>query len=236
MADTPIFVNRTQAGEKLAQLIQAHLQRQSLEGLKPTPIIYALPRGGLPVAAPIANLLGCPLTVVVGKKISHQSNPELAIGAATASGQVIWSEQKLFRFRLDHKLRITAMEAAINKAKSLEAQFLPLCPSINPKGATLILVDDGIATGMTMLVAVKELSLLEPKQIWLCTPLAPPKILPWLQQWCDSTLGHMNISYQIIVFATPEPFISVSNFYIDFPQVNMSEALNYLNPLPPTSQ
>jgi putative phosphoribosyl transferase len=73
MSYTPLFANRTDAGEKLAQKIHTLLSLQAItSGVKPLPIVYALPRGGLPVAAPVAHLLGCPLSIIVAKKISHQ--------------------------------------------------------------------------------------------------------------------------------------------------------------------
>jgi putative phosphoribosyl transferase len=231
MIDAPLFANRIQAGERLAQVIDTNLQKQLASGIKPVPIVYALPRGGLPVAAPIADLLGCPLTVTVAKKISHPSNSELAIGAVAASGQVLWMQQKLLRFQPNSQWRKAALEAALNKAKSIEAQFLPFCPQVDAKGATLILVDDGIATGMTIAVAAKALSMLAPAQIWLCAPFAPPSLLSWLQQWCDGgkhNYGEDNVQHRTIVLATPEPFLSVSNFYAEFPQVEIREALMYL--------
>lgn len=229
MTDAPLFANRIQAGERLAQVIDTNLQNLFASGIKPVPIVYALPRGGLPVAAPIADLLGCPLTVTVAKKISHPNNSELAIGAVTASGQVLWMQQKLSR-RANFQWRKVAVEAALDKAKSIEAQFLPFCPQVDAKGATLILVDDGIATGMTIAVAAKALSMLAPAQIWLCAPLAPPSLLTWLQQCCDIRKhnGEGNVQHRTIVLATPEPFLSVSNFYAEFPQVEISEALMYL--------
>lgn len=226
MIDAPLFKDRTQAGEKLAALIQTELMLPNVDST-PNKIVYALPRGGLPVASEIANSLECPLTVLVAKKISHPNNPELAIGAVTASGEVLWMEQKSFSFRPSRQTE-QAMEAAIDKAQSLESQFLPFCPQVNPKGAILILVDDGIATGMTIAVAVKALAQLAPAQIWLVAPLAPPTMLPWLQNWCDSIKSESKINYRILVLATPEPFISVSSFYAQFPQVATSEALNYL--------
>ncbi|OKH48939.1 phosphoribosyltransferase [Calothrix sp. HK-06] len=227
MIDAPLFEDRTQAGEKLAALIQTELMVPSVDATS-NKIVYALPRGGLPVASPIANALSCPLTVLVSKKITHPNNPELAVGAVTASGEVLWMEQqKTFSFRPSH-WREQAMEVAIDKAKSLESQFLPFCPEVNPSGAILILVDDGIATGMTIAVAVKALAKLAPAQIWLVAPLAPPSMIPWLQEWCSRILHDSKINHRVIVLATPEQFVSVSSFYFKFPQVATSEALEYL--------
>ncbi|MBN4003029.1 phosphoribosyltransferase family protein [Nostoc sp. LPT] len=219
MSHTPLFANRTHAGKLLAQVIHDNLTQQTIDsGVKPVPIVYALPRGGVPVAVPIARLLDCPLTIVVAKKISHPENPELAIGAVTTFGNVLWADQKLFRSKHDLRWREVVLNKAINLAKSLEAQLIPACPQVNAENATLILVDDGIATGMTIAVAATAMRALSPAAIWLCTPLAPQKLLPWLEQWGDRT----------IVLETPEPFWSVSNFYAQFPQVDTLEALVYL--------
>ncbi|QFS43591.1 phosphoribosyltransferase [Nostoc sphaeroides] len=219
MSHTPLFADRTHAGEELAQVIHDVLTQQTIDsGVKPVPIVYALPRGGVPVAAPIARLLDCPLTIVVAKKISHPENPELAIGAVTTFGNVLWTEQKLFRVKHDARWREVALNKAINLAKSLEALLIPACPQVNAENATLILVDDGIATGMTIAVAATALKTLSPAAVWLCTPVAPQTLLPWLEQWGDRT----------IVLKTPEPFWSVSNFYAQFPQVDTLEVLAYL--------
>ncbi|MBE8986033.1 phosphoribosyltransferase [Nostoc sp. LEGE 12450] len=219
MSQTPLFADRTHAGELLARVIQDVLTQQTIaSGIKPVPIVYALPRGGIPVAAPIARLLDCPLTIVVAKKISHPENPELAIGAVTTYGNVLWTDQKLFRFKDDTKLREVALNKAIIQAKSLEAQLITACPQVNAENATVILVDDGIATGMTIAVAATAIKALSPAAVWLCTPVAPQRLLPWLEQWGDRT----------IVLETPEPFWSVSNFYAEFPQVDTSEVLRYL--------
>ncbi|MBN3873819.1 phosphoribosyltransferase [Nostoc sp. JL33] len=219
MSHTPFFADRTHAGEELARVIHDVLTQQAIDsGVKPVPIVYALPRGGVPVAAPIARLLDCPLTIVVAKKISHPENPELAIGAVTTFGNVLWADQKLFRPKHDARWREVALNKAINQAKSLEAQLISACPQVNAKDATLILVDDGIATGMTIAVAATALKMLSPAAVWLCSPVAPQKLLPWLEQWGDRT----------IVLETPEPFWSVSNFYAQFPQVDTLEALEYL--------
>jgi putative phosphoribosyl transferase len=215
---TPLFAHRIQAGEQLAQAIHTILVEQYTSGVQPVPIVYALPRGGLPVAAPIARLLGCPLTIEVAKKITHPKNPELAIGAVTASGFVFWEQQKVFHNQQNSHWRKAALDTAINQAKFLQTQLSPACPQVNPEGATLILVDDGIATGMTIAVAATALKALKPKEIWLCAPVAPLKLLTWLHQWGE----------RVIVLAKPESFFSVSNFYVEFPQVETSEALKYL--------
>jgi predicted phosphoribosyltransferase len=216
MLNPPLFKTRTQAGEQLAQAIK-DLTQQSTNGTKP--IVYALPRGGLPVAVPIARLLDCPLTIKVAKKISHLHNPELAIGAVTDDEYVLWAEEKYSDPLKSSQWQEEALYTAIEQAKSLEAQLSVACPQVNPEGSTLILVDDGVATGMTMAVAAKALRNLSPAQIWLCAPVAPVKLLPWLKQWGD----------RLIFLATPERFVSVSHFYSKFPQLDTQEAFECLH-------
>lgn len=218
MFDAPLFANRTDAGQKLALAIDALLtQQSSVLGENPTPIVYALPRGGVPVAAEISQFIDCPLTVIVSKKIGHPENRELAIGAVTADENILWAPSYKCRFRYPQWQK-EALDTALEQAKSLEAQLISACPQVNPKNATLILVDDGIATGMTMAVAIKALRKLSPQAIWLCAPVAPMRILPYLRQWGDRS----------IILAAPQSFFSVSNFYVDFPQVETSTVRKYL--------
>ena len=213
-----LFRDRTDAGEQLAQAIHAILTQSATDFGSAKPIVYALPRGGLPVAAPVARLLRCPLDIVVAKKISHPKNPELAIGAVSASGQLLWTTTPLPTRRQHSREQEDRRQEAINQAQSQLAQLTPACPQVNIEGALAILVDDGIATGMTMAVAAKALKAQQPAAVWICAPVAPASLLPWLRQWGDC----------IIVLETPELFLSVSRFYTEFPQVEIEEAFCYL--------
>lgn len=214
MSPAIIFRDRTDAGEQLAQEICQILPANNVV----RPIVYALPRGGLPVALPVARRLGCPLDVVVAKKIGHPQNPELAIGAVTADGKAFWAEQTPLHLRHSPQGK-AALLAACDKAKLQLAQFHSGRPPLNPKGAIAILIDDGIATGMTMAVAAQALREQNPSAIWLCAPVAPSALLPWLQQWGD----------RIFLLTAPKSFSSVSRFYGEFPQVEIDEALACLH-------
>ncbi len=227
MSSLPLFRDRAEAGEQLAQVILSEITQLKLTTGTATNehpmIIYGLPRGGLPVAAPIARLLGCPLNVIVAKKISFPENPELAIGAATADGHVLWASKRLRYSRR----REVALEQAQLKAMDQMQKLAPFCPKVNLQGAIALVVDDGIATGMTMAVAAQALRAgtqaangeqQKPAAVWICAPVAPPDLIPVLQEWSDRT----------IILATPQPFLSVSRFYAQFPQVEMEEALYYL--------
>ena len=212
-----IFVDRHDAGEKLAQavLIEAQTLPKSTRF-----VVYALPRGGLPVAEPVARALDCPLDVIVAKKITRPENLELAIGAVTADGHVLWLKPS--SDRVQEPDREAALLSAQGKAQAQLAQF-GARPEIDPEGAIALLVDDGIATGMTMAVAVKALRTRNPLQIWICAPVAPQEMVNALRQ--NSDLLGFEGANRAIILATPDPFWSVGRFYQVFTQVETEEAL-----------
>jgi len=203
---TPLFRDRHEAGERLAQAIVAQAPL--------LPVVYALPRGGLPVAAPVARQLQCPLDILVAKKITEPEQPELAIGAVTADGHVLWVDQPGGKTPTS-RLRRTALEQAQQQAQAQLDQLARNRPHLAATGATAIVIDDGIATGMTMAVAVQALREQQPAEIWIATPVAPLSLIRSLNHWAD----------QVIILATPEPFLSVSRFYQEFPQVDIEEAV-----------
>lgn len=211
MSSIPIFRDRTDAGEKLAEVIFSDFCQINLTTewtIKP--IVYALPRGGLPVAVPVARRLGCPLSVVVAKKITLPDNPELALGAVTANGCIVWSKYKPRNLWVQHHIIDKAHQKAQNQLESLGAGK----PKVSPLGKIVILVDDGIATGMTMVAAVKSIKLEKPNAIWISVPVAPPELSKSLAECCD----------RLIVLETPHPFLSVSRFYAEFSQVDTEVA------------
>lgn len=200
-----LFIDRHEAGEKLAQAVLQEVQTLRSPNRF---IVYALPRGGIPVAVPVAQALHCPLDVLVAKKITRPDNPELAIGAVTADGYVLrLGQQRIPDWQ-------EALERAQTKAQAQLAQFTDR-PNVDPEGAIALLVDDGIATGMTMAVAALSLRQRHPKEIWVCAPVAPVELSEQLDQYCD----------RAIILATPDPFYSVSRFYRLFPQVELEDAI-----------
>ena len=217
MSSAPLFSDRADAGEQLAQSLVTLVSQLTAAGVAAPPIVYALPRGGIPVAVPVARQLGCPVNILVAKKITTPQNPELAIGAVTSEGHVLWSRQKL-----SVKMSSSSQEAAVRQAQEkAQAQLTQLslaCPEVNPKGALALVIDDGIATGMTIAAATQALRVYEPAQIWNCAPVAPVGLSNWLSRWSD----------RVVVLETPDPFLSVSRFYAQFPQVTTEEALVYL--------
>jgi len=217
-SDSTVFANRLEAGERLAEAVLAVVEAQTSTNppeVTPRFVVYALPRGGIAVAAPIAQALHCPLDVIVAKKITRPENPELAIGAATSDGHVLWSTP---RQSLSSDLDERMLQQARERAQAQWEQLAPVSPQVDPAGAIALIVDDGIATGMTMAVAAQALRAKNPAEIWICVPVAPPEIVPHLKTWSD----------RVIVLTTPQPFHSVSRFYKEFPQVEMEEAIECL--------
>lgn len=203
-----LFNDRAEAGEKLAQAVLQEVEKLDSQAQF---VVYALPRGGIPIAVPIAEALHCPLDILVAKKIARPQNPELAIGAVTADGQIIRFGQSSISGWEE------ALEVALGKAQNQLAQFSDR-PNVTAKGAIALLVDDGIATGMTMAAAARSLSQQNPQEIWICAPVAPAEILDQLSKYCD----------RLIILATPDPFLSVSRFYRSFPQVALEDAVSDL--------
>lgn len=209
MSLAPLFLDRVGAGEQLATVIDQRIQEQPWTNV--ATVVYALPRGGLPVAVPIARHLRCPLDVIVSKKITLPDNPELAVGAVTADGHVLWSS---YRPHNGH-LQQTILHQAQAKAAEQLARFSDHRPQIEVEGKLAILVDDGIATGMTVLAAAQALATQKPAALWITVPVAPGEMIWELEKACD----------RLVVLATPSPFFSVSRFYQYFPQVSTETAL-----------
>ncbi|WP_413165230.1 phosphoribosyltransferase [Capilliphycus salinus ALCB114379] len=211
MFSNPPFRDRTQAGLQLAEAIERQMTRHPPKH-GDRPIVYALPRGGLPVAEPVARRLNCPLEVIVAKKITHPDNPELALGAVTAEGYVLWSPKGR---PTDFELQQALLHHAHGKALDLLAQLAPDGSQMSQENALAIIIDDGIATGLTMAVAVKSLRSKNPSEIWIGVPVAPLDLRKTLEKSCD----------RLIVLKSPRIFYSVSRFYQDFPQVDTETAI-----------
>ncbi|MDX2240828.1 MAG: phosphoribosyltransferase family protein [Leptolyngbyaceae cyanobacterium bins.302] len=213
---TVCFTDRLEAGELLAQAALKKLEEHS-QACHQSCVVYALPRGGLAIAAPISQQLQCPLDVIVAKKITRPENPELAIGAVTADGHTLWLPRTRSQ-REPAYLNEIALHKAQERASLQDQQFEPSRPQVSPTGKIALVVDDGVATGMTMAVAVQALRAQNPAQVWICVPVAPSELLSHLQTWAD----------QVVILATPSPFQSVSRFYKEFNQVEMDTAIALL--------
>lgn len=208
-----VFADRTQAGELLAQRI-AELGIGDAQSL-----VLALPRGGVPVAAPVARMLGCPLDVFLVRKLGIPGEEEYAMGAIASGGfrtinADIVRAMAIPAETIDAVARIEGRELARREALYRRGR-----PQPRIAGRTVFVVDDGLATGASMRVAVQALRAARPDQLVVAVPLAPESTCEELSALAD----------RVVVLATPEPFRGVGMWYADFRQTTDAEVLAALH-------
>ena len=172
-------------------------------------IVLALPRGGVPVGYEIATKLGLPLDVFVVRKLGVPGQRELAMGAIASGGVRVLNEEILraMPFAAARVAEVTAAEAREVERRERDYRQGRTAPEL--EGRTVILVDDGLATGATMLAAIAALRQKEPAMIVVAVPVCPPETLAEIERAADET---------VILFA-PDWFRGVGQFYEDFAQV-----------------
>jgi putative phosphoribosyl transferase len=200
------FRNRADAGRRLAAELRQYAHR-------PDAIVLALPRGGVPVGAEIANELGLPLDVFVVRKLGLPWQEELAMGAV-ASGGVRVLDQDLIRVARVSEADVQRVtEQELRELERRQALYRGDRPFPDLRGKIGILVDDGLATGSTMRAAVAALRQEGPSKIVVAVPVAAPET-------CDAFEA---IADEIVCAETPEPFQAVGLWYEDFSQTTDDE-------------
>lgn len=206
-----IFENRSDAGRQLAERL-APLRDQ------PNVIVLGIPRGGVVVAAEIARALNAPLDVFLAHKLGAPFNPELAIGAVTSTGEVLLDEELVRELRLspdEIEREVEYQRKGIERRLSAYRQNrLPL----DVQNKIVILVDDGVATGSTVLASLRALRQQQPAQLILAVPVGPLDTLEKLARECD----------RMVVLDAPMIFIAVGRFYQNFEQVSDEEVVQLL--------
>lgn len=205
-----MFENREQAGQLLAGKI---------EGLKiKNGVILAIPRGGVVVAKVIAQHLSLPLDVVTVRKIGASWNPELAIGAMAPDGQIYWDKKLCQRLSISTFEQKALAKAKKQEVKTREKTFRAGKAPLDIVGKIAILVDDGVATGATVLAGNQFLRRQKVKKAILATPVIARDTLNRVKKYFD----------EVVFLSAPEEFYAVGQFYQDFPQVSDNEVVEML--------
>lgn len=203
-----IFKDRTDAGQKLAKKLE-YLQKEE-------PIILAIPRGGVVTGDVIAKMLGASLDIVVPRKIGAPHNPELAIGAVMHDGSFFPNIAVIEYFDVRKDF---IDEQIVEQLEEIERRLMHFRgrKEYNLKDKTIILVDDGVATGSTVFVTIDWLKKQRPKRIILATPVGS-----------RDTIERLSKIIEVMVLQNPETFGAVGEFYEYFDQVDDSQVIKIM--------
>lgn len=207
-----LFRDRRDAGKQIAERL-GHLASGS------DLLVLGIPRGGVVVADEIAFGLGASLDILVTHKIGAPFNSELAVGAVASDGTTFLDELLIDELGLSSDAVEREKEKQVREIRRRSELYRRGQPWLEPAGKTIILADDGIATGSTTIAALRSLATQHPTKRILAIPVAPSATLHLLIGECD----------EMLVLATPEPFLAVGRFYEEFGQVSDQQVIDILN-------
>ncbi|MBD8892678.1 phosphoribosyltransferase [Roseibium litorale] len=210
-----IFRNRTEAGRLLARALNAYRGKDA--------VVLALPRGGVPIACEIARYLGAPLDLLLVRKLGVPSQPELAMGAILeGSPPIVVRNENVIRQEWIPGTKFNAVcEKELAEIDRRRRIYLAGRLPMNVAGKTVIIVDDGVATGATMKAAIKGLRKREPGRIVVAIPVAPADTASELRLLAD----------EVICIDEPVVFGAIGNFYDDFTQLSDDDVIAQLEDL-----
>jgi predicted phosphoribosyltransferase len=204
-----MFRDRNDAASRLADKLKNYKGKN--------PLILAIPRGAVPMAKTIADKLGGDLDVVLVRKLRAPHQPELAIGAVNESGWTFIADYaELYGANADYIESEKRLQ--LRTIRQRRAQYTPIRPSIDPAGRIVIVIDDGLATGATMISALHGLRASKPAKLICAVPVAPP----------DTLLKVADLADEVVCLEAPAFFQAVGQFYQHFPQVDDDEVIEVL--------
>src|SRR5260370_1472187 len=195
------FSNRAEAGKRLAEKLEKFAGCSDV-------IVLGLPRGGVPVAYEVARALGVPLDVFLVRKLGVPGYEELAMGAVATGGVRVPSDRLVNALRIPAHVIDAVAAQEQQELRRRERLYRGGRPSPDVRGKTVILVDDGLATGATMQAAIQALRQQQPARIVVAVPTAPPETCEQMRARADD----------VVCAITPEPFYSVGLWYENFSQ------------------
>jgi putative phosphoribosyl transferase len=201
-----MYRDRVDAGQQLAKELVHYANREDV-------LILGIPRGGVPVAFEVAQALRAPLDIVLVRKLGTPGQEELAMGAIASGGIRILNQQLVAELGITDEQVADAIATQEAELQRRERLYRGSHPSISVKGKIVILVDDGIATGSSVLAAVDALRKLEPKKIVVAVPVAPSHADEQIKRVAD----------EFVCVHKPEWFFGIGQFYENFSQTEDSE-------------
>ncbi|MEX2134681.1 MAG: phosphoribosyltransferase family protein [Acidimicrobiia bacterium] len=205
------YLDREDAGKKLAAALCKYQDQKDV-------VVFGLPRGGVPVAFEVARQLKAPLDILVVRKIGVPGQPELAMGAVASGGVIIRNEQVITALRIGPARLDAAVLTARDELTEREAALRGAELSVDLKDRSVIVVDDGMATGSTMQAAVEALRTLGPTAIVVAVPVAAPEVVARLGKVAD----------EVVSMLTPRSLVAVGAWYRQFGQTAESEVRRLL--------
>lgn len=204
------FKDRKEAGRKLAEKLKSYQDQDA--------VVYSLPRGGTVLGAEIAKTLNTSHDLIITRKIGHPNSPEYAICAVGARTEPLCNEVERARVEKDWFDRAVGQQRA--EIKRRQRTYLKGRKAISAGGKTAIVVDDGIATGFTMRVAIRELRSQEPREIIVAVPVVPPDTAETIRAEAD----------ELVALDIPAVYAgAVGAYYDKFPQTTDEEVIELLN-------
>ena len=210
------FRDRQEAGELLAEKLTAYVDQ-------PDMIVLALPRGGVPVGAEVAKKLHAPLDVVVVRKLGLPGHPELAMGAIASGGVKVLNDDIVKTLRVPDEVINAVTAEEVEELKRREELYRDDLPPPEVEGKTVIIVDDGVATGSTMMAAISALRQLRVGRLVVATPTVARETCEYLRARAD----------EVVAVIVPETFYGVGQWYEDFSQTSDEEVRRLLSVMNP---
>ena len=201
-----MFRDRVDAGQQLAKKLAGYANRKDV-------LILGVPRGGVPVAFEVAQALHAPLDILLVRKLGTPGQRELAMGAIASGGVRILNEQLIAELGITEEQVAATIAAQETELQRREQMYRGVRPDISVQGKNAILVDDGIATGSSMLAAISALRTLQPKRIVVAVPVAPS----------DADEQIKRVADEFVCVDKPELFFGVGQFYENFSQTEDSD-------------